>query len=66
MSCQQWLYTVPLRLRSLFLRKRADQELNEELRDHLELQTEENMARGMSPQTARYAALRALGGLTQI
>jgi len=66
MSCQQWLYTVPLRLRSLFLRKRADQELNEELRDHLELQTEENMARGMSPEAARYAALRVLGGLTQI
>lgn len=66
MSCEQWLYSVPLRLRSLFFRKRADQELNEELRDHVELQTLENIARGMSPEAARYAALRALGGLTQV
>lgn len=66
MSCEQWLYSVPLRLRSLFFRKRADQELNEELRDHVELQTQENIARGMSPEAARYAALRALGGLTQV
>ncbi|HEY6938290.1 MAG TPA: ABC transporter permease, partial [Terriglobales bacterium] len=66
MSCEQWLYTVPLRLRSLFFRQRADEELNEELRDHLELQTQENIARGMPPEAARYAALRALGGLTQI
>src|SRR5579864_9016339 len=66
MSCRQWLYTVPLRLRSLFFRQRADQELNEELRDHLELQTEENIARGMPPEAARYAARRGLGGLTQI
>ena len=66
MSCGQWLYTVPLRLRSLFLRQRADEELNEELRDHLEQQTQENIARGMPPEAARYAAMRALGGLTQI
>ena len=66
MSFEQWLYTVPLRLRSLLFSKRVDQELNDELRDHVELQTQENMARGLSPEAARYAALRALGGLTQI
>ncbi|HJS99291.1 MAG TPA: ABC transporter permease [Terriglobales bacterium] len=66
MSFEQWLYTVPLRLRSLFFRKRVDQELSDELRDHIELQTQENIARGMSPEAAGYAALRALGGVTQV
>jgi putative ABC transport system permease protein len=65
-SFERWLYTVPLRLRSLFGRKQLDQELKDELRDHIELQIKENLARGMSDEDARYAALRALGGVTQI
>ncbi len=36
-----WLFTIPLRLRSLFRRAQADQELDEELRDHLERKTED-------------------------
>ncbi len=66
MNFQQWLYTLPLRLRLRFRRKQADQELIDELRDHLEQQIKDNVARGMSPEDARYSALRALGGLTQI
>ena len=31
-----WLFTIPLRLRSLFRWAQADQELDDELRDHLE------------------------------
>ena len=53
-------------MRSLFRRKQVDQELKDELRDHLEQQIKENLAAGMSPEEARYAALRALGGMTQI
>jgi hypothetical protein len=30
------MFTIPLRLRSLFHWAQADQELNDELRDHLE------------------------------
>ncbi len=60
MSFEQWFYTLPLRLRSLFSRKHVDQELKDELRDHLELQIKENLARGMSPEDARYSALRAM------
>lgn len=59
-------YTLPLRLRSFFRRKQVDQELKDELRDHLEQQIKENLAAGMSPEDARYSALRALGGMTQI
>ena len=65
MAIQQWFYVLPFRLRSIFGRKRMDQELNEELRDHLELQIEENRAKGMSTEDARTSALLALGGLTQ-
>jgi putative ABC transport system permease protein len=62
----RWLYKLPLRLRSLFKRGRVEQELSDELRFHLEKLTEENFARGMTPEEARYAALRELGGLEQI
>ncbi len=63
MRLEHWLYTVPLRLRSLFRRDRVEQELDEELRFHLERQIEEHIARGSSPEEARYAALRAMGGV---
>jgi len=62
----EWFYTFRLRLRSFFRRKQVDQEPKDELRDHLEPQITENLAAGMSPEDARYSALRALGGMTQI
>src|SRR6202035_2671434 len=55
-----------LRLRSLFRQASVEAELHRELGFHLEQQIEENVAAGMSPAEARYAALRAMGGLTQI
>jgi macrolide transport system ATP-binding/permease protein len=66
MRIEQWLYSVPLRVRSFFNPNEVDHELKEELREHLEQQIDENLARGMSPEDARYSALRALGGITQI
>lgn len=54
-----------LRLRSLFLRPQVERELDAELRFHLEQQTSENLAAGMSPDEAHYAALRQIGGLAQ-
>jgi predicted permease len=66
MNFEQWLYTLPLRLRLLFRPRQVDQELKDELRDHLEQQINENVARGMSPEEARYSAMRTLGGRTQI
>jgi putative ABC transport system permease protein len=62
----RWLYKLPLRLRSLFKRSRVEQELSDELRFHLAKLLEENVARGMTPEEARYAALRELGGVEQI
>ena len=37
MRPEHWLYTIPLRLRSLFRWAQADQELDDELRDRLQL-----------------------------
>jgi macrolide transport system ATP-binding/permease protein len=65
MRPEHWLYTIPLRLRSLFRRSNVEQELSEELQFHLEHKIEEGVARGLSPKEARYAALRAMGGLEQ-
>lgn len=65
MRLQRWFYTVPLRLRSLLRRGQVEQELDEELRYHLNRQIEENLARGMLATEARYAALRAIGGIEQ-
>src|SRR5215813_4269777 len=63
MRFEHWLYTLPLRIRSLFRRSRVEQELDEELRYHIERQIEENIAKGMTPEEARHAALRAMGGV---
>ena len=40
--------------------------MNEELRAHLDALTERNIAAGMPPDEARFAALRAFGGVEQI
>jgi hypothetical protein len=61
MRLEHWIYTIPLRLRSLFRRNRLAAELDEELRDHIDRQIGENIARGMSAAEARLAALRAFG-----
>ena len=42
-----------------------DRELDEELRDHVERQVDANIASGMTPEQARTAALRAIGGVEQ-
>ena len=50
----------------LFGRKKASAQLDEELRFHLERQIAENCARDMSPEAARYAALRSFAALACI
>jgi hypothetical protein len=60
------LRTIRLRLRSLLRGDRVEQELHDELRDHLERQIEAYRARGLSPAEARTAALREFGNVPQI
>src|SRR5262245_29150868 len=45
-------------------RDRFDRELEEEMRFHLEIKAEENLAAGISQEEARYAAQRQFGNQT--
>lgn len=65
MRWEHWLYTAPLRFRSLFRRNSVDRELEEELAFHLENKVAEGMAAGLSAEEARRRAMRAMGGLEQ-
>jgi len=53
-----------MRGRTLFGRRTADAELNQELRFHLDQQIAENRAAGMNEREARQAALRLFGNPT--
>lgn len=53
------------RLRGLFRKGHLDGDLDAELRAHLDLLTEENIRRGLSPEEARHAARREFGGVEQ-
>lgn len=50
-----------MRLRMLFRGKSAAERLDDEVRYHIERQTEENVGAGMTPEEARRAALRQFG-----
>jgi predicted permease len=47
-------------------RHRMVDDLDEDIRDHLTRETEDNIARGMSPEDARSAALRAFGNVLRV
>ena len=53
------------RFRALFRRRRLEDDLDDELRSHLEMAIEINLRKGMSPADARREALRSFGGLEQ-
>ncbi len=61
----RWLRTLRLRLRSLLQRARIGEELDEELRYHLERQMEGDIAAGMGCEEARRGALRSFAGFEQ-
>jgi putative ABC transport system permease protein len=46
------------------LRRRALDGLDDDIRDHLERETQDHIDRGMTPEAARDAALRAFGNVT--
>ncbi len=60
-----WIRILLSRCSTLFRAKRLDEELDEELRAHIDFAVEENMKHGISAQEARTMALRAFGGVTQ-
>ena len=52
-------------LRSLIQRHRVAHEIDEELAFHLDMETQANIGRGMTPEQARRAALRDFAGVAQ-
>jgi len=60
------LRQILFRLQPLFRKKKIEAEMSEEMRMHLEMATEANVAAGMSPAESRSAARREFGGIDQI
>jgi putative ABC transport system permease protein len=60
----QWSHQLWMRLQMLFRRNRFTEQLSDEVRFHLDEQIAENIAAGMSPEDARYAAMRLFGNST--
>jgi hypothetical protein len=60
------LNKLRLRLRSLFFNPMMEEELDEEMRFHLDKEIEQNIAHGMRPDEARYAALHSFGGVERV
>jgi predicted permease len=48
------------------LRKRMLENLDQDIRDHIAMETQDNIERGMSPEEAHYAAVRKFGNVTRV
>jgi hypothetical protein len=60
------LKKLKMRFRALFFKSKLEEELDDEVRFHLEREIEENIARGVSPEEARLAAVRSFGGVERV
>ena len=61
----RWFRRIALRLRTLLQRDRVERELEDEFQFYIEQRTEMEIARGLAPEAARSAAIRALDGMQQ-
>src|SRR5919206_1889608 len=61
-----WLRGVYRRVRALLRSESIHEEIDEEMRFHIDMRAEENVRRGMSPEEARREAERRFGGLTRM
>jgi ABC-type antimicrobial peptide transport system permease subunit len=59
----EWFNILMARLRTLFRRESVLRDIEEELRVHVEMETETNIKREMPPDEARAAALKSFGDL---
>src|SRR5829696_46839 len=60
------LAAVRGRLRALLRRDAVERRFTDEIRFHLEMETEKNVRRGMTPEDARRAAAIAFGGVERM
>jgi hypothetical protein len=66
MRLERWFKQSSSWLQLLLHRREADQTLDEEIQFHLDAATEQNVAKGMTPEAARRAARIELGGVEQV
>src|SRR5262245_50341137 len=59
----RWRQELSFIVRRLIDRRRAERELDEEIHSHLQMEIEQNIADGMSPEEARLAAMRSFGSV---
>lgn len=62
----EWIRVLGSRVRGWVSRRHLEQDFSQELEEHLELLTEENLRRGMAKEDAMRAAKVRLGGITQL
>lgn len=62
----RWLHKLRMQMRMVFQRGEAGARLNDELQFHLDQQIQENIAKGMSADEARHAAMRSFGNPTAL
>ena len=62
----RWTYALRARLRALVRPERSDHELNDELSFHVAMQTQANLAKGLTRAEAERQARLALGGVQQL
>ena len=54
------------KLRAIFRTREIDNDLDAEIRSHLDMETDDNLENGMNPDQARHAANRAFGNATLV
>ncbi len=62
----KWLNVLSARVRALLRRDAVLEDIEEELRLHVEMETQANVGRGMTPDEARTAARRSFGNAGRI
>src|SRR6266550_2028298 len=62
---REFFRTLMQRMAALFRRRRLEDDLDEELRSHLEMAIELHLRKGMSAEDGRRGALRSFGGVEQ-
>jgi putative ABC transport system permease protein len=62
----RWFKVILARVRGLFRREAVLEDIEEEMRIHIEFETQTNIERGMTPETARLAAMKHFGNLGRI
>ena len=62
----RWFAQAGFYLRSLFQKRKLDEQLSAEIQTHVDLATDANIAQGMTRENARHAALREFGNVAGV